>query len=58
MSGGAQLVFWCCIAGLVVVLLSEIWRYRHGTRADTGRSSQARLRAELDRHTPKSDWTL
>lgn len=49
MSPGALLVFWCAVAGLVIVVLAEAVRWSH--RAPRlGPSSHARLMAELERH--------
>lgn len=51
MTGGQWLVFWCCIAGLVVVVLSEFCRYRNAARArGLQPHPSTRLREELERH--------
>lgn len=59
MSGGQWLVFWCCVLGLVVVVLSEWFRWRNRARGDyIGRHPSARLRAEIERHDPIGYWPL
>lgn len=49
MTGGQLLVFWCCVLGLVVIVLAELHRWTHrndGLRVTPNR----RLREELSRH--------
>ena len=49
MSSGLELVLWCTIAGLVVVVLELLWRHLNPPGM-TGRSEHERLMSELERH--------
>ena len=53
MTGGQLLVFWCSLAGLVVIFLAEVWRAVHrsrDTRPLPGHGPHARLMDEIRGH--------